>query len=53
STIWLQNFTKGSQNVDEPQDLVTTMTATLIKMLQGSTDMKPHNVTADCNNIWN
>ncbi|KAK0065959.1 hypothetical protein Bpfe_004756, partial [Biomphalaria pfeifferi] len=44
--------TKCLQDVDESQNLVTTMTAALIKMLQESTDMKPHNVTADCKNIW-
>ncbi|XP_055896654.1 uncharacterized protein LOC106069819 isoform X3 [Biomphalaria glabrata] len=49
----LYSSTKRSQNVDEPQDLVTTMTATLTNMLQESTAMKPHNVTADCDNIWN
>uniref|UniRef100_A0A2C9MA93 Uncharacterized protein n=1 Tax=Biomphalaria glabrata TaxID=6526 RepID=A0A2C9MA93_BIOGL len=44
--------TKCLQDVDKSQNLVTTMTAALIKMLQESTDMKPHNVTADCKNIW-
>ncbi|KAI8771518.1 hypothetical protein BgiBS90_028237, partial [Biomphalaria glabrata] len=53
STKRSQKLTTGSENVDEPQDLVTTMTATLTNMLRESTAMKPHNVTADCNNIWN
>ncbi|KAK0065960.1 hypothetical protein Bpfe_004757, partial [Biomphalaria pfeifferi] len=53
STKRSQKLTIGSQNVEEPQDLVTTMTATLISLLRESTAMKPHNVTADCKNIWN